>query len=75
MPLAEPHPVKVWTGVILFFAVGVVIGLAVTLHYIRLGTSVGAAIFVGSSAGGFGAWAVFALFVRARRALRQSAGA
>jgi hypothetical protein len=75
MPLAEPHPAKVWTGIILFFAVGVVVGLAVAMYYIRLGTSLGAAIFVGSGAGGFGAWAVFALFFRAYHALRRSGGA
>jgi hypothetical protein len=72
MRFVKPHPAKVWIGIILFFGVGAGIGLAVALHYIRLGTSVGAAIFVGSGAGGVGAWLVFATSVNAYRRLRRS---
>jgi hypothetical protein len=71
---AKSHPAKVWVYILLFFGVGAAIGLAVALYSIRLGTSVRTAIFIGSGAGGFGAWLVFAVFIKAYRAIRRSGG-
>ena len=69
---AKSHRVKVWVGILVFFGVSAVIGSAVALYYIRLGTSVVAAIFLGSGAGGVGAWLVFAISIKAYRGLKRS---
>jgi hypothetical protein len=61
MPNDEPNPVKEWTGLILFFGVGVAIGLPTALMYITDGVSYGFAIALGAFLGGYGAWLIFFL--------------
>ena len=59
MPLDEPHPAKVWTGVILYFGIGVAIALVVAYRLLDRGSSTAGAIAFGACAGGYGAWFVF----------------
>lgn len=70
MSLGEPHPVKVWAGVILFFGIGAAIALAIAFRLIEGGGSVLGAIAIGSCAGGYGAWFVFYVVLNALKRFR-----
>lgn len=65
MPSSEPHPVKVWAGVILFFGIGVAIALVVALRLLESGGSMTGAVAFGACAGGYGAWFTFCIFLNA----------
>lgn len=68
----SPHPVKLWAGVILFFAIGVAIALGVTSRIINQGGSLAAAIAVGAGAGGMGAWLVFYVVLNTLKTIKRS---
>jgi hypothetical protein len=77
MPLATPHPVKIWIGTLLFFAVGVAVASFVALRMVESGSSVLNAIVVASFVGGYGAYFVFYAVLNAAkhsRGPRRSAG-
>jgi hypothetical protein len=77
MRLTQPHPVKVWAGVILFFGVGAAIALVVAFQMIGRGSSIAFAITMGAFAGGLGAWFVFYIVLNALKTidrLRPRAG-
>ena len=63
---------SVWTGVVAFFGIGAFIGLIVSSAAIHNGNSIPWAIFIGSSTGAYGAWALLFLAFRIRHALRRS---
>jgi len=62
---------KFWAGVMLFFAIGAVIGLAVALALVDRGSSAAGAVVSGAFVGGYGAWLVFFVILNVLRWLRR----
>ena len=70
MPIGDSRPVKVWLGVVMFFAIGAAIALAIAFHRINRGDPILGAVVVGAIAGGCGAWLVFYVVLNALKRIR-----
>jgi hypothetical protein len=67
----EPGKLRVTFWVTAFFALGVIIGLPITLLMVEGGKTVPSAIFMGAMCGGYGAYGVFFAGLRTKKRLRD----